>query len=148
MERSLRAMDDALVSYTIWTYTPDNTNLGGDLWNDEDLSIFSRDQQSDPGDIHSGGRALQSVVRPYARATAGDVLRMVFDYRSRKFILEFRHDPDCCAPTEIFIPTYQYTRGCRVIISDGRYEMDASSQTLRYFHTAGSNPHRILIEPL
>jgi len=24
--------------YTLWNYTPDNTNLHGDLWNDEDLS--------------------------------------------------------------------------------------------------------------
>ena len=148
MERSLRAMDDALASYTIWTYTPDNTNARGDLWNDEDLSIFSRDQQSDPADIHSGGRALQSVVRPYARATAGEPLRMGFDYRSRKFIYEFRHDPACTVPTEIFIPNYQYPQGYRVIVSDGQYEIDEKGQILRYTHSRYGGIHQIQVLPV
>ena len=108
MDRSLRAMDDALASYTIWNYTSDNTNERVDLWNDEDLSIFSRDQQADPTDIHSGGRGLSAVVRPYARATTGVPLRMSFDLRRRIFEFEFCHDPAISAPTEFFIPTYQY----------------------------------------
>ena len=45
------AMDENLLSYTIWNYTPDNTNEYGDRWNGEDLSIFSRDQQDDKSDI-------------------------------------------------------------------------------------------------
>lgn len=36
------------LSATIWNYTADNSNHRGDQWNDEDLSIFSRDQQHDP----------------------------------------------------------------------------------------------------
>jgi hypothetical protein len=147
MDRSLCAMDDALASYTIWTYTPDNTNARGDLWNDEDLSIFSRDQQTDPADIHSGGRALESVVRPYARATAGEPLRMGFDYRKRTFTFEFRHDPACTAPTEIFVPNLQYPDGCRVIVSDGEYELDEKNQVLRYRHDAKQEIHLVCIQP-
>ena len=80
MDRSLHAMDDALASYTLWTYTPDNTNLHGDLWNDEDLSIFSRDQQSDPADIKLGrarpaGR--RAPLRPrHRRAAAAHGFRL------------------------------------------------------------------------
>ena len=148
MDRSLRAMDDALASYTVWTYTPDNTNRAGDLWNDENLSIFSRDQQTDPADINSGGRALPAVVRPYARATAGQALRMEFDYRSRKFVFEFRGEPACHAPTEIFVPGYQYPLGCHVTLSDGRYELEPASQTLRYFPADASAVHRIVIMPV
>ncbi len=148
MDRSLRAMDDVLASYTIWTYTPDNTNLHGDLWNDEDLSIFSRDQQSDPADINSGGRALAAVVRPYARITAGQPLKMFFDYRTRKFLFEFRSDPACHAPTELFVPTYQYPLGCRVTLSDGRYELDSAAQTLRYFPADAAGLHRIILTPV
>lgn len=147
MQRSLRAMDDALASYTLWTYTPDNTNAHGDLWNDEDLSIFSRDQQTDPSDINSGGRALAAVVRPYARATAGQPLRMAFDDRSRKFLFEFRGDPACSAPTELFVPNYQYPHGCSVSLSDGRYELEPASQTLRYYPAAASGIHRIRLAP-
>ena len=147
MDRSLRAMDDALASYTIWNYTSDNTNERGDLWNDEDLSIFSRDQQADPTDIHSGGRGLSAVVRPYARATTGVPLRMSFDLRRRIFEFEFCHDPAISAPTEFFIPTYQYPRGYCVEVSDGRYEMDLESQSLRYYHTLKQNEHRVKVRP-
>ena len=93
MDRTLRALDDALLSGTLWNYTADNSNARGDLWNGEDLSIFSRDQQRDPQDLHSGGRALEAVVRPYARAVAGEPLRMHFDRRRRVFEFGFRHDP-------------------------------------------------------
>jgi len=85
MDRSFKAIEDNLVSCTLWNYTADNTNLRGDQWNDEDFSIFSRDQQGNPGDIHSGGRALEAVVRPYAMRVAGEPLRMSFDLRSRVF---------------------------------------------------------------
>jgi hypothetical protein len=36
----------------------------GNKWNDEDLSIFSRDQQANPSDVNSGGRGLAAVARP------------------------------------------------------------------------------------
>ena len=45
LERSFRAVEDNLLSCAIWNYTPDNTHLHGDLWNDEDFSIFCREQQ-------------------------------------------------------------------------------------------------------
>jgi hypothetical protein len=147
MDRSLRTMDDALASYTIWTYTSDNTNARGDLWNDEDLSIFSRDQQKDPKDIHSGGRALEAVVRPYARATAGMPLRMEFDIRRRRFEFEFRHDTNCTAPTEFFIPDYQYPNGYRVTVSDGRYQIDLPTRTLWYYHTLEREIHWVRVVP-
>lgn len=147
MGRTLRAMDDALVSYTIWNYTADNTNARGDRWNDEDLSIFSRDQQTDPADIHSGGRALAAVIRPYAMATAGEPLRMTFDRRRRRFDFTFRHDPAVAGPTEFFIPHYQYPTGYRVEISDGRCEVDPGAQILRYYHTPGRDKHRVRVRP-
>jgi hypothetical protein len=96
-----------------------------------------------PGDIHSGGRGLLAVVRPYARTTAGIPLRMSFDIRRRVFEFEFCHDPAITAPTEFFIPTYQYPRGYCVDVSDGRYEMDPESQSLRYFHTLKKIRHRV-----
>src|SRR6185436_2921552 len=63
------ALDTLLASSTHWNYTASNKNDAaiGDTWNQEDLSIFSRDQQSEPKDINSGGRALAGFVRPYAR---------------------------------------------------------------------------------
>ena len=147
MDRSLRAMDDALVSYAVWNYTADNTNARGDGWNGEDLSIFSRDQQKDPADINSGARALEAFLRPYARAVSGEPLRMSFDYRRRRFEFVFRHDPAVNPPTEFFIPHYQYPEGYRVEVSDGRWEADPEAQILRYYHTTSRMRHWIKISP-
>jgi hypothetical protein len=147
MDRSFRAMEDNLVSCTIWNYTADNTNLRGDLWNDEDFSIFCRDQQINPKDIHSGGRALEAVVRPYARAIAGEPLRMRFDYRHKIFEFEFCHDPAVNTPTEFYIPNYQYPRGYTVEVSDGTYEVDTERQNLLYYHNPESAAHLVKVKP-
>lgn len=40
------ALDKNLLSFTLWNYAANNTNARGDGWNDEDLSLFSRDQQA------------------------------------------------------------------------------------------------------
>jgi len=146
-DRSLRALDDNLLSFTLWNYTTDNNNAHGDQWNDEDLSIFSRDQQDDPADIHSGGRALEAVVRPYAQAVAGEPLSMSFDLKRKRFEFSFRHDPEIGAPTEIYLPDYQYPQGCTVEVSDGSYEIDAEGQTLIYQHSSEQNEHHIQLTP-
>ncbi|GAH68636.1 unnamed protein product, partial [marine sediment metagenome] len=59
------ALDKNLLNSTQWNYTPDNTNEWGDQWNIEDLSIFSKDQQLNPSDINSGGRAIKGFCRPH-----------------------------------------------------------------------------------
>jgi hypothetical protein len=146
--RTMRAIEDTLAHATIWNYTADNTNARGDLWNDEDLSIFSRDQQTNPADINSGGRALRAVVRPYPRATAGEPLRMRFDERPRVFEYTFRHDPAVAAPTELFMPNVQYPHGYHVTVSDGTYTIDREAQTLRYTHSPDRATHTIRCSPL
>jgi hypothetical protein len=145
MQRSLQALDDNLLSATLWNYTSDNSNARGDQWNDEDFSIFSRDQQYNPEDIHSGGRALRAVTRPYPRATAGTPLKLSFDMRSRRFEFEFQPDPAVQAPTEIFIPGYQYPYGIHVEAPDGTWEYDPPQQVLRYHPTSLTTRHKIRI---
>jgi hypothetical protein len=145
MDASFQAMDANLLSCTLWNYTADNTNERGDMWNDEDLSIFSRDQQSDPGDHHSGGRALEAVVRPYASKVAGEPLGMHFEPATGTFEFEFRHDPAVSAPTELYVPNYQYPDGYEVQVSDGTYGTDPSSQTLVYLHSTDRDVHRVRV---
>jgi len=115
------------------------------MWNGEDLSIFSRDQQTDLTDVHSGGRALEAVVRPYPRAVAGEPLRMAFDIRKKTFFFEFRHDPEIEAPTEIFVPNYQYPEGYAVEVSDGSYEKNPVTQTFVYQHNPSRDTHTIYL---
>jgi hypothetical protein len=143
LDASIQALEANLLSFTLWNYTADNTNQRGDQWNDEDLSIFSRDQQSDPDDINSGGRALEAAVRPYAHKIAGEPLRMAFDIGKRTFEFEFRHDPHVDASTEIFVPNFQYPDGYAVEVSDGTYTVDRENQTLLYQHSAERKVHHV-----
>jgi hypothetical protein len=145
MDASFRAIEANLLSCTLWNYTADNDNRWGDQWNDEDLSIFSRDQQTDPDDLNSGGRALEAVVRPYARKVAGEPLRMAFDLKRGLFEFAFRHDPAVRAPTEIFVPNLQYPEGCEVEVSDGEAEVDRAAQILIYRHSLDRAVHWIRV---
>ena len=146
-ERTLRALDENLHNYTLWNYTADNSNARGDMWNDEDSSIFSRDQQENPEDIHSGGRALESVVRPYPLATAGEPLSFFFDVKKKTFKYSFRHDSTLAEPTIIFVPQHQYPNGYIVEVSDGEFEINQIDQTLIYHHSSDRSKHIVQIKP-
>jgi hypothetical protein len=147
LDRTFCALEANLLSGTLWNYTADNTNARGDQWNDEDLSLFSRDQQRGPGNPDSGGRALEAVVRPYARAVAGELLRMSFDLRAREFVLEFRHDQRATAPTEIFLPRLHYPHGARVEVTDGTFEVRTAEQLLVYRHGGERPTHVVKVRP-
>ncbi len=138
MNRSLRALDDNLGSYTIWNYTPDNDERHGDQWNQEDLSIYS------PA---TGGRALDAVVRPYARAVAGTAMHMSFDPKRLQFKLVFEGDKSISAPTEIYLPARHYGQGAEVRLSDGRYEHLPQRQLLLYYPADKGALHTIKITP-
>ncbi|HMN59541.1 MAG TPA: cellulase family glycosylhydrolase, partial [Anaerolinea sp.] len=148
MDRSMAAMEANFISSTLWNYSPDNNNRHGDQWNDEDLSIFSPDQQTDPTDINSGGRALTAVVRPYPIATAGKPVSLAFDIRNHVMSYTFEHDPQIDAPTEIYLPCLHYPRGVVVDAQGGRIEQDPQNQRLRYFPTSPGGIHSLKIRPV
>ncbi len=143
------AMDANLLNCTIWNYTPDNSNARGDLWNDEDLSIFSRDQQDADwqDDIHSGGRGLPAIVRPYALKTAGEPLLMNFELNTRVFGFEFQPDADAGGATEIFVPNFQYPDGYTVEVINGDYTSDPASQTLMINFQQPGEICKVLVRP-
>ncbi len=145
LDYNLRALDDHLLSYTLWNYTPDNCNARGDGWNGEDLSIFSRDQQRDPANVDSGGRALSALVRPYAKKVAGEPLSMRFDMARGSFTFSFRHDSAISEPTELFVPNSQFPDGYTVEASDGEYEVLQHEQRVIYRHSDRDEPHSIRI---
>jgi hypothetical protein len=143
----IQALEANLVNFTLWNYTADNSNAHGDQWCGEDLSIFSNDQKTGSESLDDGGRALPAVVRPYAHKTAGEPLRQGFDLHTRVFEYSFRQPLQTDHPTEIFVPTYQYPHGCQVQVSDGTFEIDQASQTLRYWHTSQQAVHYLRIFP-
>lgn len=147
MDRSMRALEANLLSFALWNYTADNSNQHGDQWNREDLSIFSYDQQTNPENINSGGRALQSILRPYPRKTPGDGIYLAFDVKKRSFTFTYKHDVRSQAACEIFVPSSHYPHGYTVDVSDGSFETDPEAQLLIYHHSQESSTHTIRIHP-
>jgi hypothetical protein len=147
MDDSIQAVETNLVNFTLWNYTADNTNERGDLWNDEDLSIFSRDQQIGSGDIHDGGRALEAVVRPYAAKIPGELVSMSFDIRIKLFEVCFSLDPKVKAPLEIYVPEFQYPRGFYIVAANGKCEINEGEQKVSYFPTSDIKVHLVQISP-
>jgi hypothetical protein len=148
MDRSLRALEENLLSYTIWNYSPDNDHAHGDQWNDEDLSIFSRDDQKNPADIHSGGRALEAILRPYPIATAGEPISLAFDIRTKVLEFIFKPDPSLAAPTELYVPQYQYPRGFLVEAPHARIESIPEAQKVKVWVTQPLDTFRLRILPI
>jgi hypothetical protein len=144
LDASFHALEANLLHGTLWNYTPDNTNAHGDLWNDEDLSIFSRDQQRDLEDINSGARAPSAFIRPYPIATAGEPIRLSFQIRHGLFDFTFRHDLEVEAPTVIFVPRFHYPDGIHIIeFSGGRVDYQPEAQRLFLFADPAGAEHRI-----
>jgi hypothetical protein len=147
LDATMKALEKNLASFTLWNYTADNSNTRGDQWNDEDFSLFSRDQMTGSGSVYDGGRALKAAVRPYPCKTAGQPMSMSFDIKTEVFEFTFRHTGEVDAPTEIFVPDVQYPRGFFVEVSDGTFEQDKINQTLYYRHTNAQKHHTIRIRP-
>jgi len=118
------ALDAALMNATLWNYSAGNEYAHGDVWNGEDLSVFSSDELKPPAEkapaASLGGRALRGFVRPYAIATAGKPLKMSFNGRSGKFRYCFEADFSIQAPTEIFMPAIQYPEGYSIAVKGCR----------------------------
>ncbi|MDO8847126.1 MAG: cellulase family glycosylhydrolase [Coriobacteriia bacterium] len=145
LDATMRALEANCASFTLWNYTADNTNERGDLWNDEDLSIFSRDQQRGDGSPDDGGRALAAAVRPYAMAVPGEPLSMSFAIRSKAFEFRFRRDPAIPAPAEFFVPASQYPGGAVIDAPDGEVRLEG--QLLTYSPRADTAVHTVRITP-
>ena len=139
-------IEELMLHSTLWNYTSDNTNMQGDLWNDEDLSIFCRDQQLDPDNIHSGGRALSAVIRPYLRLITGDPVTQSFNQKRREYTLIFNDKQ--AGNLTIFIPDFQYPRGYRVQFNNGEWTIKADEQTLHLNYHQSDNQQILRILPL
>ncbi|MEM9955825.1 MAG: cellulase family glycosylhydrolase [Chloroflexota bacterium] len=134
IDDNMYALEKNMLNYTIWNYSPDNTNEYGDMWNLEDLSIFSYDQQDDPTDINSGGRGLIALVRPYAKAIAGTPLEMQFDMLTGIFTFCYQPNHDIEQPTLIYLPKLQYPDGFDIQFDGCACEYDTHSQILSVTH--------------
>jgi hypothetical protein len=140
------AIDANLLHSFLWNYTSDNVNDWGDLWNLEDFSIFSNDQQTDPENIDSGGRAIEGFCRPHLLYVAGTPLEMKFIQKKREFVFEFDVDKSLTAPTVVFVPRIHYPTGYTVELTFGEFNRDAEKQLL-YIVTKLEGVCKVKIKP-
>ena len=147
LDATMSALEQNLVSFALWNYTPDNSNAHGDQWNDEDFSIYSHDQKTSTGSLDDGGRALRAFVRPYAMKTAGKPLSQSFDIKTQEYHFSFMSDRAISVPTEIFVPSLQYSEGLIISVSDGKYHYQPDKQLLLYFASHEMEKHSIRIIP-
>jgi len=116
------AIDENLLSSTIWNYTADNTHEEGDRWNGEDLSIVSGGK----------GRAMGGWLRPYPMATAGIPLAFRWDRKKAAFYFRFGSDPQVEAPTEIFIPSQWFGEKLSISVKKTKEDSKQDPQSLRW----------------
>jgi hypothetical protein len=133
LELMYEALDALQLSSTQWNYTASNQNdlRIGDGWNQEDLSVFSRDQQPGPDD---GARALSGFCRPYVRRAQGRIGRMGF--ADGCFTATIEADPAIDAPTEIFWPAALGAAPVVRIDGAARCSFDATTRLLHVSATA------------
>lgn len=84
-------------------------------------------------------------MRPYPVATAGTPTPIVFDPATRRFTYRFTADPAVKAPTELFIPRFQYPGGYRVRVQNARYAIQADPA--RLFITDATGPVTVDVTP-
>ena len=58
-------------------------------------------------------------------------LSMSFELARRSFTLGWEPDAAISAPTEIFVPRFQYPKGFDVALSSGTFAFDESDQVLK-----------------
>ncbi|GAB5362339.1 hypothetical protein AAMO2058_000788300 [Amorphochlora amoebiformis] len=71
--------------------------------------------------LYNGGRTLDAVCRPFARATAGSILKSRYDMARRRYILSFKRNPAITYPTEVFVPLWAFPLGFTVSVNDGEF---------------------------
>lgn len=142
------AMDSLFLSSALWNYMPSNNNQFGDLWNLEDLSIFSRDQiiNLEIEDLYSGGRGIGGFCRPFATKIAGNPLIIRFKRKSKEFYLEFEPSEAIKEPTEIFVPKFYYPNDFGVECSDAEVKKDPTEQKI-YIHSLSEKIVKVRITP-
>ena len=120
------AIDANLLNSCQWNYNPENNNKWGDLWNLEDFSMFSYDQQTTnwKKDINSGGRATTGFCRPHFISVAGKPLKMEFNIKKGTFLFEFEADTSIKDSTTIYVPKIQYPKGFDITVSEGEIKKE------------------------
>eukprot|EP00574_Skeletonema_japonicum_P002898 CAMPEP_0201717784 /NCGR_PEP_ID=MMETSP0593-20130828/3470_1 /ASSEMBLY_ACC=CAM_ASM_000672 /TAXON_ID=267983 /ORGANISM="Skeletonema japonicum, Strain CCMP2506" /LENGTH=526 /DNA_ID=CAMNT_0048207935 /DNA_START=183 /DNA_END=1763 /DNA_ORIENTATION=- len=164
LDRTLKAMEANYLDYTLWCYESKNSQSSwngenspslGDLWNGEDLSLYSDGR----------GRGLQAALRPflYQYSTGLEVTYQHFDAFTGAYKLVLRGNVECgdCIDTVfLFVPSCHYYRwvkftlssgerhyyrGVHLTASSGEVHHDRASQTIKWTFPRIEEGHSLTI---
>ena len=115
------ALDELLLNSAQWNYSASNRNdpKVGDCWNQEDFSVFSRDQQDDTTRIDSGGRAIRGFCRPFVPQTQGNLLEVRFDRDKAQLHVKLESKPEISTPTVVYLPRLWFPNGAWITLTKG-----------------------------
>lgn len=131
LDRIFQAIESNMVHVSIWNYTADNTNLLGDRWNEEDLSIYSADTPKYVD--QDGGRGTRAFSRPYPRLIKGKPISYSFDYKRGVFELVLKQEVrKQVVEAEIFLPPIHYGDDFKVYVNSGSYTFDFKERVLKF----------------
>lgn len=127
-------MDEMLLAgWTYWDYNPDlSTNT---LLEVDTLALTDAQGKEHPG--------MSAVVRPYARAVAGDPVAMSFDLSTHTFTLTLQN-AKLFLPTVLYLPPRHYPTV--TVTAPGPWKHDPSSGTLTYW-AVSSQEQTIIVRP-
>ncbi|MHA1679601.1 MAG: cellulase family glycosylhydrolase [Promethearchaeota archaeon] len=130
------SLDELQLSSTQWNYASFNRNLFGDMWNLEDLSIYSKDQEMRlQNDLYSGSRGIRGFCRPYPTCIAGSIIKYRFDMKKKNFILKYKPEKNAVGITKVFVPEIHFPRGCRITCHGATYEYKRDEQLINLRNT-------------
>ena len=127
LDRTLRAVEDSNLDFTIWNYYPQNTQVDGDNWNGEDLSIRSQNRN----------RGLLSVIRPYAVEVSPGVSFYNQEFNPKSAAKEYTLGISCrtsgTKSVSIYLPDFHFsTCDLKVLQTSGRIESNKMKQEIRW----------------
>ncbi len=136
LDNYYRAFEELNISNMVWCWSPENSHEYGEGWDLEDFSIVGPELKP---------RGEYAYVRPYARATSGELVQSRFygpygyldpekgeALPTGEFYMEMK-SKEVDAATELFVPVLQYPTGFYVWVSDGRCYYDDARQLLHWY---------------
>lgn len=111
IEIDAAAADEHLMGWMHWAYKQ---------WNDPTTADEAQGLFADDADLDSVKQEkLRTLVRTYARATAGTPQQMSFDAHSGAFSFSYLPDRSISLPTEIFVSPLHYPDGYDLEVTGG-----------------------------
>jgi endoglycosylceramidase len=119
---------------TEWEYS-----VSKELWNSEGNTVVAADGKEYP--------VVQALIRPYARAVAGDAVKQSWDASKKTFSLSYAPASGTTDVTEVRLPARAYPSGYRVALAGGCYDESSVKGELLVRANAGAKTVTLTVTP-